>query len=248
MDDSVATVAQMKDLVRAFCEERDWDMYHNPKDLAIGMVTEASELLDIFRFKSPGDIESIMSDPVRSAHVREELSDVLYFALRFAQMNGIDMYTELVRKIGIDAGKYPVERSRGSNLKYDELRRHSRQSIPGGNRRTMPSPMTGSSPLFMYTGTPASRAASETSSTQPRSGRPAVMSTPMTTQSAAPTSSDPRPPSAGSTCRMRWGDRRFLRRSSILEASQERVTVVPNQAHSMSVPKVTDPGLLVIMM
>ena len=100
----------MKGLVREFCEERDWDQYHNPKDLAIGMVTESSELLDIFRFKSSEDIEAIMADPVRSAHVREELSDVLYFALRFAQMNGIDLYTELVRKIGIDGEKYPVEK------------------------------------------------------------------------------------------------------------------------------------------
>ena len=121
MDDSTATVSALKDLVREFCEERDWDQYHDPKDLAIGMVTESSELLDIFRFKSREDIEAIMSDPVRSAHVREELSDVIYFAMRFAQMNGIDVYTELVRKIGIDAEKYPVEKSRGRNLKYDEL-------------------------------------------------------------------------------------------------------------------------------
>ena len=121
MDDSIATVSAIKDLVREFCEERDWDQYHNPKDLAIGMVTESSELLDIFRFKSQEDIEAIMSDPVRSAHVREELSDVVYFAMRFAQMNGIDVYTELVRKIGIDAEKYPAEKCRGRNLKYDEL-------------------------------------------------------------------------------------------------------------------------------
>lgn len=121
MDDSLATVDNMKALVRAFCEERDWDQYHNPKDLAIGMVTESSELLDIFRFKSPADIESIMGDPDRSAHVKEELSDVLYFVLRFAQMNGIDLYTELVRKIGIDGEKYPAEKSRGRNLKYNEF-------------------------------------------------------------------------------------------------------------------------------
>ena len=121
MDDSCVTVSRMKDLVREFCEERDWDQYHNPKDLAIGMVTESSELLDIFRFKSSEDIEAIMADPVRSAHVKEELSDVLYVTLRFAQMNGLDLYTELVRKIGIDGEKYPVEKSRGRNLKYDEL-------------------------------------------------------------------------------------------------------------------------------
>lgn len=122
MDDTEATVSMMKALVRDFCDERDWAQFHNPKDLAIGMVTESSELLDIFRFKSPEDVDSIMEDPVRSEHVREELSDVLYFVLRFAQMNGIDLYTELVRKIGIDDQKYPAEKSRGRNLKYNELR------------------------------------------------------------------------------------------------------------------------------
>lgn len=121
MDDSEATVDQMKDVVRRFCEERDWDQFHNPKDLAIGMATEASELLEVFRFKSPSDVEVIMADPARSEHVRDELADVLYFVLRFAQMNGIDLYTELVRKVGVDGEKYPVERSRGSNLKYDEF-------------------------------------------------------------------------------------------------------------------------------
>lgn len=120
MDDSTVTVDGLKDLVREFCEERDWDQYHNPKDLAIGIVTEASELLDIFRFKSPEDVDHIMSDPAHSEHVREEVSDTLFLLLRFAQMNGIDLYSELVRKIGINAGKYPVETSRGSNLKYDE--------------------------------------------------------------------------------------------------------------------------------
>ena len=121
MDDSTATVDQLKDMVRSFCDERDWDQYHNPKDLAIGMITESSELLDIFRFKSQADVDGIMSDPVRSAHVKEELSDVLYFVLRFAQMNGIDLYSELLRKIAIDAEKYPAEKCRGRNLKYDEL-------------------------------------------------------------------------------------------------------------------------------
>ena len=121
MDDSTVTVSMLKDLVRGFCEERDWDQYHNPKDLAIGMVTESSELLDIFRFKSDGDVRDIMSDPVRSAHVKEELSDVIYFALRFAQTNGIDVSTELARKIGIDAEKYPADKCRGKNLKYNEL-------------------------------------------------------------------------------------------------------------------------------
>lgn len=121
MDDSEATVSMMKNVVREFCEARDWDRFHNPKDLAIGMVTEASELLETFRFKGPEDVEAMMSDPVRSEHVRDELADVLYFVLRFAETNRIDLYSALVSKIAQNDRKYPVEKSRGSNMKYDEL-------------------------------------------------------------------------------------------------------------------------------
>ena len=87
MGDSLTTVKELKDKVQKFCEERDWNQFHNPKDLAIGVSTEASELLDIFRFKRDADIKEIMSDSSKRQKVGDELADVLYFLLRFAQMN-----------------------------------------------------------------------------------------------------------------------------------------------------------------
>ena len=62
MEDDVKTISEAKDVVRGFCLERDWDQFHNPKDLAIGMVTESSELLDIFRFKSVDECNRILDD------------------------------------------------------------------------------------------------------------------------------------------------------------------------------------------
>ena len=121
MDDSTATVASLKGEVEAFCEERDWDRFHNPKDLAIGMVTEASELLDIFRFKDVDQCRALLSDPGSREHIEEEVADVLYFVLRFAQMNGIDLSEALESKISKNARKYPVDLSKGKNLKYTEL-------------------------------------------------------------------------------------------------------------------------------
>ncbi|MBR3476088.1 MAG: nucleotide pyrophosphohydrolase [Candidatus Methanomethylophilaceae archaeon] len=121
MDDSTATVASLKGEVKAFCEERDWDRFHNPKDLAIGMVTEASELLDIFRFKDAGQCQALLSDPGSREHIEEEVADVLYFVLRFAQMNGIDLSEALESKISKNAKKYPVDLSKGKNLKYTEF-------------------------------------------------------------------------------------------------------------------------------
>lgn len=120
MNDSEATVSQLKSLVAGFCTERDWDKFHNPKDLAIGISTEAAELLEIFRFKDTAESVAILSDPKLGKDIRDELSDVLYFVLRFAQMNGIDLSAELARKLGENAAKYPADKCRGCNKKYNE--------------------------------------------------------------------------------------------------------------------------------
>ena len=121
MYDDSRTIKDAEDEVRKFCEERNWDQFHNPKDLAIGIATEASELLQLFRFKTPAQCSEMMSNPEGSEKVREELADVFYFVLRFAQMNGIDLYSSLERKIAKNDEKYPVSLSRDSNKKYDEF-------------------------------------------------------------------------------------------------------------------------------
>lgn len=121
MDDTVARIDDAKELVKRFCEDRDWDRFHNPKDLAIGISTEAGELLERFRFKTPEQCSELLSDPALSEGVREELADVFYFVLRFAQMNDIDLYSALEDKIAKNGEKYPVEKSRGNHRKYDEL-------------------------------------------------------------------------------------------------------------------------------
>ena len=121
MDDSDTRVADLKDMVKKFSVERDWDQFHNAKDLAIGIVTEASELLEMFRFKSEREVESILKDPKTAREVQDELADVFYFALRLAQKYGIDVSTALRKKIDENARKYPVRRAKGSNKKYTEL-------------------------------------------------------------------------------------------------------------------------------
>lgn len=115
------TIEELTKLVQKFCEERDWDQFHNPKDLAIGISTEANELLDIFRFKSEEDMKDIMKDAGKKEHVTEELADVLFFVLRFAQMNGIDLCGAVMDKLEKNDRKYPVEKIKGKNLKYTEL-------------------------------------------------------------------------------------------------------------------------------
>ncbi len=116
-NDGAATVEDLKKLVQDFCEAREWDQFHDPKELAIGIATEAGELLEPFRFQTPAQCRAMLADPVQGEHLRGELADVLYFTLRFAQMNGIDLTQALTAKLADDGRRYPVERARGSNAK-----------------------------------------------------------------------------------------------------------------------------------
>lgn len=104
-------------LVQQFCEARDWDQFHNPKDLAIGIATEAGELLDLFRFQREEDVVAMLKNPADREKIGEELADVFYFLLRFSQLYGFDLGGALVRKMKINEAKYPVGTARGSNRK-----------------------------------------------------------------------------------------------------------------------------------
>lgn len=117
--DNKATIEELKNIVKQFCEDRDWNQFHNPKDLAIGIATEAGELLERFRFKSENDMNALMNSSAKNA-IEEELADVLYFVLRFAQMNDIDLSEALENKIKSNGEKYPTEKVKGKNKKYDE--------------------------------------------------------------------------------------------------------------------------------
>ena len=119
INDEQVTLEELKNKVKEFCEKRDWDQFHNPKELAIGISTEANELLQIFRFKSEEDMKKVMGSDKR-IEVEEELADVLYFVLRFAQMNNIDLSSAVSNKIEKNDKKYPAEKVKGCNKKYDE--------------------------------------------------------------------------------------------------------------------------------
>jgi len=119
MDDKT-NIKQLKEMVKAFCEERDWDQYHNAKDLAIGIITESSELLEHFRFKSGTEVDDLFKEKFKKDEVSEELADVLFFILRFAEKYHIDLSDELKKKLDKNVQKYPIEKAKGSNKKYTE--------------------------------------------------------------------------------------------------------------------------------
>lgn len=119
--DEKMLISELKAIVKDFCESRDWDQYHNPKDLSIGIVTEAAELIEHFRFKSQKEMIDIMEDTDKRTAISEELSDILFFILRFAQMYDIDLAQEFQRKISLNEKKYPIDKFKGSNRKYTEV-------------------------------------------------------------------------------------------------------------------------------
>lgn len=118
--DNKTVLDELKKEIQTFCAEREWDQFHGLKDLSIGLATEASELLELFRFKSDAECEAVMRGADRQK-AEDELADVLFFVVRFAQKYNVDLITAFRRKMEKNRAKYPVEKSRGSNKKYSEL-------------------------------------------------------------------------------------------------------------------------------
>ena len=106
--DKNTTIEDLKKQIEKFCIQRDWDKPHNPKDLAVGVVTEASELLEIFRFCSEEQSREMVQDKQIRENIGEELADTLCFILRFAQLYQLDMTSCLKDKLTKNALKYPA--------------------------------------------------------------------------------------------------------------------------------------------
>jgi NTP pyrophosphatase (non-canonical NTP hydrolase) len=109
----MSDLEELRQAIVKFTQERDWDQFHNGKDLAIGLSIEASELLEAFLWKAPED-----ANPDK---VREELADVLNYAFQMADKYGLDIKEIMLEKIRKNAEKYPVEKAKGSAKKYNEL-------------------------------------------------------------------------------------------------------------------------------
>ncbi|MFC1685449.1 nucleotide pyrophosphohydrolase [Nanoarchaeota archaeon] len=118
--DSETNIHELKEKVQKFCEARDWDKFHGPKELAIGAITEASELLEHFRFKTEDQIKELLKDPKKKHEIGEELADTTIFLLRFAQMNDIDISQAIHTKLEKSEDRYPVDKCKGKNLKYNQ--------------------------------------------------------------------------------------------------------------------------------
>ena len=121
VNDNVTTITDLKEQVRRFVRERDWEQYHSPKELAIGLSIEAAELLEHFRFRRDEEVADRLRDPDQLRAVAHELADVLYFTLALCNNLNLDAAQILEEKMAISARRYPAAQARGKNLKYTEL-------------------------------------------------------------------------------------------------------------------------------
>ena len=114
--DNKTTIYDLEQKIKLFCEERDWDQFHNPKDLAISISLEAAELLEVFQWSGSDTLCEQKKDKIK-----EELADVINYCVLMADVCGLDMDEIVQEKIKINNEKYPVKKAKGKSDKYSEL-------------------------------------------------------------------------------------------------------------------------------
>ncbi len=109
----------LRDQLRQFATDRDWDQFHSPKNLASALAVEAAELLEPFQWLTEEQSSRLTSEQL--AAVGEEMADVLLYLIRLADKLDVDLATAASEKIVQNAERYPVARAKGSSKKYTEL-------------------------------------------------------------------------------------------------------------------------------
>ena len=112
-DDKSTSIAELRELVAKFIDERAWNQFHNPKNLAMSLGIEAAELMEHFQWLSLDEAEARADDHEHREGIADEIADCLAYLLALANRMELDLATELHQKMSKNAEKYPVELSRG---------------------------------------------------------------------------------------------------------------------------------------
>jgi NTP pyrophosphatase (non-canonical NTP hydrolase) len=113
MADHLETVAELRQLVDRFVQERNWAQFHNPKNLSMALAIEAAELMEHFQWLDLDESRAVAQDPLRLTAVAEELADVICYALAMANEFNLDVADSLRAKMIKNAEKYPAAEFRG---------------------------------------------------------------------------------------------------------------------------------------
>lgn len=118
MNDSVAGLTEA---LRRFAAVRDWDKFHTPKNLAMSLMIEAAEVAEHFQWDDGGTSDTMPIDGPKRDAIALEIADTLLYLVRLSDRLGIDPIAAAVKKLAINAERYPVDRSFGHARKYDDL-------------------------------------------------------------------------------------------------------------------------------
>jgi NTP pyrophosphatase (non-canonical NTP hydrolase) len=116
----ILNIEKIAEKLQKFASERDWDQFHTPKNLATSISVESSELLEIFQWTRGQKDWNEISEVEVKEKIEHEVADILLYLIRFADLAKIDLEEVALRKIEINAKKYPIETSKGSDKKYNE--------------------------------------------------------------------------------------------------------------------------------
>ncbi|QDU60635.1 hypothetical protein Pan216_14820 [Planctomycetes bacterium Pan216] len=120
--DTTATIAQLKQWVRDFSQERDWEQFHHPKDLGLALAIEVGELLEHFRYRDNERIAKELAKESVHTELAHELADCLWLLLRLGDVCDVDLSRSLREKLVLAAEKYPADLVRGRSDKYTYYR------------------------------------------------------------------------------------------------------------------------------
>jgi NTP pyrophosphatase (non-canonical NTP hydrolase) len=113
------SIAELTKLALAFRDERDWKQFHNPKDMALSLVLESAEVLELMQWKNGAELNEHLAR--NRQKLAEELSDVLFWVLAMGNDFGIDLGESFKAKLIDNAAKYPIDKAKGVSTKYTEL-------------------------------------------------------------------------------------------------------------------------------
>lgn len=115
----MSDIQRLTEIITRFRNARDWKQFHNPKDIAMSLVLEASEVMEHFQWKGDDEIRNYIK--THKKEIGEELADVLYWVLLISHDLEIDIKKAFIRKMAISNKKYPVKKAKGNHKKYTEF-------------------------------------------------------------------------------------------------------------------------------
>ena len=114
-------IGRLAGALRQFARDRNWEQFHSPKNLVMALTGETGELTELFQWLSEEQSHRVCDEAEAALRVEHELADVLFYLVRLADVLGVDLNQAAQRKLQLNSEKYPVERSFGSNKKYDQF-------------------------------------------------------------------------------------------------------------------------------